>query len=158
VPSGQHLTADFPVLSAGSTREMDLKAWSFRFAAVPRLLPNGAGPTSRLCRRQGVDVYCATTWSKLDTKWQGVMIDTLLEAAGLSAPPTSFALVHSERDYTTNVPVEDLVDGKAMVATQPLASEHGGPARLLVPHLYFWKSAKWARRLQFIQDDEPGFW
>ncbi len=105
-----------------------------------------------------VDIHCATTWSKLDTKWQGVMIDTLLEAAGLSAPPTCFAMVHSERDYTTNVPVEDLVDGKAMVATQPLASEHGGPARLLVPHLYFWKSAKWARRLQFIQDDEPGFW
>jgi DMSO/TMAO reductase YedYZ molybdopterin-dependent catalytic subunit len=109
-----------------------------------------------------VDIHCVTTWSKLDTNWRGVMIDTLLEAAGLPTPPTAFTMIHSEGDYSTNVPLEDLVDGKAMLAThydgEPLSSEHGGPARLLVPHLYFWKSAKWVRRLQFIQDDEPGFW
>ena len=96
-----------------------------------------------------VDIHCVTTWSKLDTHWQGVTIDTLLEAAGLSEPPTSFTMIHCDGGYTTNLPLEDLIDGKAMVATRyeghPLAPEHGGPARLLVPHLYFWKSAKWVR-------------
>ena len=109
-----------------------------------------------------VDIHCVTTWSKLDTHWQGVTIDALLEAAGLDEPPTGYAMMHCDGGYTTNVPVEDLIDGKAMVAThfdgRPLAAEHGGPARLLVPHLYFWKSAKWARRLRFIEADEPGFW
>ena len=109
-----------------------------------------------------VDIHCVTTWSKLDTHWQGVTIDALLEAAGLHEPPTGYAMMHCDGGYTTNVPVEDLIDGKAMVAThfdgRPLAAEHGGRARLLVPHLYFWKSAKWARRLRFIEADEPGFW
>ena len=105
-----------------------------------------------------VDIHCVTTWSKLDTNWQGVTIDALLEAAGLSEPPAPFAMIRCDG----NLPVEDLLDGKAMIATryegEPLAPEHGGPARLLVPHLYFWKSAKWVRRLQFIDHDQPGFW
>ena len=109
-----------------------------------------------------VDIHCVTTWSKLDAHWQGVTIDTLLDAAGLSDPPTSFTMIHSDGDYSTNIPIEDLIEGKAMIATRyegnPLAPEHGGPARLLVPHLYFWKSAKWAWRLQFITSDRPGFW
>jgi DMSO/TMAO reductase YedYZ molybdopterin-dependent catalytic subunit len=91
-----------------------------------------------------------------------VTIDALLEAVGLSEPPAPHAMVHCDGGYTTNVPVEDLIGGKAMIATrydgEPLTPEHGGPARLLVPHLYFWKSAKWARRLRFIDEDEPGFW
>jgi DMSO/TMAO reductase YedYZ molybdopterin-dependent catalytic subunit len=91
-----------------------------------------------------------------------VTIDTLLEAAGLDEPPEAYAMLHCDGGYTTNLPVEDLIDGKAMVATHfegvPLLPDHGGPARLLVPHLYFWKSAKWVRRLRFIEDDEPGFW
>src|SRR5262249_22053510 len=109
-----------------------------------------------------VDIHCVTTWSKLDTRWQGVTLDTLLAAAGLSGAPAPFVMVHCDGGYTTNVPIADLINGKAMIATRfdekPLAPEHGGPARLLVPHLYFWKSAKWARRLQFIEHDEPGFW
>ena len=109
-----------------------------------------------------VDIHCVTTWSKLDTNWQGVTIDALLEAAGLSEPAAPFAMIRCDGGYTTNLPVEDLLDGKAMIATryegEPLAPEHGGPARLLVPHLYFWKSAKWVRRLQFIDHDQPGFW
>ena len=109
-----------------------------------------------------VDIHCVTTWSKLDTNWQGVTIDALLEAAGLSEPPAPFAMIRCDGGYTTNLPIEDLLDGKAMIATryegEPLAPEHGGPARLLVPHLYFWKSAKWVRRLQFIDHDQPGFW
>jgi DMSO/TMAO reductase YedYZ molybdopterin-dependent catalytic subunit len=164
VPPGQHLTRDFPVLSAGPTPETKLSEWTFA-------LEDGASPLAEWTWEQfnalpqtevKVDIHCVTTWSKLDTNWRGVTIDTLLEAAGLSEAPQDFAMIHCDGDYTTNVPVEDLVEGKAMVAThyegRPLAPEHGGPARLLVPHLYFWKSAKWARSLQFIAQDEPGFW
>jgi DMSO/TMAO reductase YedYZ molybdopterin-dependent catalytic subunit len=108
------------------------------------------------------DIHCVTKWSKLDTNWRGVTIDALLEAAGLDEPPEAFSMAHCDGGYTTNLPVEDLLDGKAMIATHyeglPLAPSHGGPARLLVPHLYFWKSAKWVRRLRFIEQDEPGFW
>jgi DMSO/TMAO reductase YedYZ molybdopterin-dependent catalytic subunit len=164
VPPGQHLTRDFPVLSAGPTPETKLSEWTFA-------LEDGASPLAEWTWEQfnalpqtevKVDIHCVTTWSKLDTNWRGVTIDTLLDAAGLSEAPQDFAMIHCDGDYTTNVPVEDLVEGKAMVAThyegRPLAPEHGGPARLLVPHLYFWKSAKWARSLQFIAQDEPGFW
>ena len=102
-----------------------------------------------------------TTWSKFDTGWQGVLIDDILDAAGIEAP-TRFALAHSYDDYSTNVPVADLLDGRAMVAThfdgKPLTPDHGGPARLLVPHLYFWKSAKWVNALQFTEVDTAGFW
>jgi DMSO/TMAO reductase YedYZ molybdopterin-dependent catalytic subunit len=101
-----------------------------------------------------VDIHCVTTWSKLDTHWQGVTIDALLAAAGVSEPPKPFVMVHCDSGYTTNVPLADLLDGKAMIATRyegkPLSPEHGGPARLLVPHLYFWKSAKWVRRMRFM--------
>jgi DMSO/TMAO reductase YedYZ molybdopterin-dependent catalytic subunit len=164
VPPGQHLTRDFPVLSAGPTPETKLSEWTFA-------LEDGASPLAEWTWEQfnalpqtevKVDIHCVTTWSKLDTNWRGVTIDTLLDAAGLSEAPQDFAMIHCDGDYTTNVPMEDLVEGKAMVAThyegRPLAPEHGGPARLLVPHLYFWKSAKWARSLQFIAQDEPGFW
>jgi len=164
VPPGQHLVNDFPVLSAGPTPQTSLAGWSFA-------LEHGASPLAAWTWGQfealpqttiKVDIHCVTTWSKLDTTWQGVTIDTLLEAAGLSEPPDLYTMIHCDGGYTTNVPVADLLDGKAMVATRyegrPLAAEHGGPARLLVPHLYFWKSAKWARSLQFIAQDEPGFW
>jgi DMSO/TMAO reductase YedYZ molybdopterin-dependent catalytic subunit len=109
-----------------------------------------------------VDIHCVTKWSKFDTAWEGVTVDTLLAAAGLDAPPAPFAMAHSDGAYTTNLPLADLLDGRAMVALrhggQPLSPEHGGPARLLVPHLYFWKSAKWVRRLRFMEQDAPGFW
>ena len=108
-----------------------------------------------------MDIHCVTTWSKFDTRWRGVTIDTLLAAAGVQAP-TPYVLAHSEDGYSTNVPLADLVQGRAMIATHfdemPLAREHGGPARLLVPHLYFWKSAKWVTGLQFTNKDEAGFW
>jgi DMSO/TMAO reductase YedYZ molybdopterin-dependent catalytic subunit len=164
VPPGQHLTDDFPVLSAGPTPEPKLQSWSFALQEDGSLLGKwswdefNALPQTEVT----VDIHCVTTWSKLDTHWRGVTIDALLEAAGLDEPPTGYAMMHCDGGYTTNIPVQDLIDGKAMVAThydgRPLAPEHGGPARLLVPHLYFWKSAKWARRLRFIDADEPGFW
>jgi DMSO/TMAO reductase YedYZ molybdopterin-dependent catalytic subunit len=164
VPPGQHVTTDFPVLSAGPTPRTRVEDWSFALQFGGSLLAKWswaefqALPQTRIT----VDIHCVTKWSKLDTEWEGVTVDALLAAAGLDAPPAPFAMVHSDGAYTTNLPLADMLGGKAMVALryggQPLPPEHGGPARLLVPHLYFWKSAKWVRRLRFIEQDAPGFW
>jgi DMSO/TMAO reductase YedYZ molybdopterin-dependent catalytic subunit len=163
IPPGQHLVEDFPVLSAGPTPRVSLDDWSFTLKSGPRPVKRWSWaefhdlPQSKMTR----DIHCVTKWSKLNTPWTGVLIDDLLADAGLE-PPTAFALAHSFDFYSTNVPTTDLTDGKAMIATQyksaPLAAEHGGPARLLVPHLYFWKSAKWVNALQFTARDEAGFW
>jgi len=164
VPPGQHLVSDFPVLSAGPTPATNLETWTFALQEGGSLLAKWTWEEFQALPQTTVvvDIHCVTTWSKLDTEWQGVSIDTLLVAAGCDEPPAPFAMIHCDGGYTTNVPVEDLVGGKAIIATrydgEPLSPEHGGPARLLVPHLYFWKSAKWARRLRFIDEDEPGFW
>jgi DMSO/TMAO reductase YedYZ molybdopterin-dependent catalytic subunit len=146
-PPGQYLTEDFPVLSAGPTPQISPDKWTFTLKAGPRALKTWTWdefsvlPQTKMAR----DIHCVTKWSKLDTFWEGVLVDDILADAGL-APPTGFTLAHSFDGYSTNVPTVDLVDGKAMVATRyagaPLDPEHGGPARLLVPHLYFWKSAK----------------
>jgi DMSO/TMAO reductase YedYZ molybdopterin-dependent catalytic subunit len=164
VPPGQHVTTDFPVLSAGPTPEADLQRWTFGLHdGASRLAQWSWAEFEALPQTTvKVDIHCVTTWSKLDTTWQGVTIDDLLGVAGLSEVPAPFAMIHCDGGYTTNLPAEDLVEGKAMVATryegEPLAAEHGGPARLLVPHLYFWKSAKWVQGLHFVEQDEPGFW
>ena len=106
-----------------------------------------------------VDIHCVTSWSKFDTEWEGVSLDTLLDNVETAA---EYVLAYSDGGYTTNMPLEDIRDGKAWVAFEydgePLDPEHGGPARLLVPHLYFWKSAKWVRGLELRLEDEPGFW
>lgn len=163
IPPGQHLVGDFPVLSAGPTPRISVQDWTFTIKIGPRPVKRwtwtefNALPRTMITR----DIHCVTKWSKLNTSWSGVLIDDLLADAGLE-PPTSYALAHSYDGYSTNVPVIDLVRGKAMVAThydgRPLAPDHGGPARLLVPHLYFWKSAKWINGLQFTERDEAGFW
>ena len=163
LPPGQHLVEDFPVLSAGPTPHVAKDNWSFTLKVGPRPVAKwswdefDALPQTKLTR----DIHCVTTWSKFDTAWEGVLIDDLLAAAGLT-PPTDYTLAHTFDGYSTNVPKADLVGGKAMVATKfgglPLAADHGGPARLLVPHLYFWKSAKWLSALQFTERDELGFW
>ena len=163
IPPGQHLVADFPVLSAGPTPRVSVENWSFTLKIGPRPAKRwtwaefNALPQTKMTR----DIHCVTKWSKLNTAWSGALIDDLLADTGLE-PPTSHALAHSYDGYSTNVPVVDLVGGKAMIAThyesKLLAPEHGGPARLLVPHLYFWKSAKWINGLQFTERDEAGFW
>ena len=164
LPPGQTLTQDFPVLSAGPTPHLDLQRWSFTVKTGPRPVAqwsweqmNALPQTTLRC-----DIHCVTKWSKLDTNWQGVSIDDLLAAAGLGTPPTPYVLAHTHDGYSTNVPVADLLGGRAMIALryegQPIPADHGGPARLLVPHLYFWKSAKWVSALQFTTRDEPGFW
>jgi DMSO/TMAO reductase YedYZ molybdopterin-dependent catalytic subunit len=110
-----------------------------------------------------VDIHCVTKWSKFDTMWEGVSVDTLLHAARAGGVTEgSFVVAFCDGGYTTNLPLADVAGGKAWVAFgydgAPLPPEHGGPARLLVPHLYFWKSAKWVRGLRLMQRDEPGFW
>ena len=108
-----------------------------------------------------VDIHCVTKWSKFDTKWQGVSVDDFLDAAGIELSE-AYVVATCYTGYTTNLPSEDVLGGRAMVAHtfdgEPLDREHGGPARLLVPHLYFWKSAKWVRSLRGMDEDEPGFW
>ncbi len=107
------------------------------------------------------DIHCVTTWTKFNTKWEGVVIDDLLRDAGLSDTPP-FLLAHSYDGYSTNLPTTDVRNGKALVALKydgmPITADHGGPARLLVPHLYFWKTDKWVNAIQFITEDTPGFW
>jgi DMSO/TMAO reductase YedYZ molybdopterin-dependent catalytic subunit len=161
VPPGQYVTLDFPVLSAGPTPHTPLPEWSFAIdGQVDRAL-SWTWDEFLALPAEGftVDIHCVTKWSKLDTKWRGVSIDTLLDGVGTGA---DYLTAWCDGGYTTNLALEDVTDGKAWVVYEydgePLASEHGGPARLLVPHLYFWKSAKWVRGLTLTADDEPGFW
>ena len=161
IPPGQYLVRDFPVLSAGPTPRVSLDDWSFTIqGAVDEV---ASWTWSELLALPAetftVDIHCVTKWSKLDTTWTGVPIDTLLDSLDTSA---EFATAWCDGGYTTNVPLEDVTGGRAWVAYEyggePLEPEHGGPARLLVPHLYFWKSAKWLRGLTLTVDEEPGFW
>jgi len=161
LPPGQHLVQDFPVLSAGPTPRTPLSEWTFSITGAVDQFKNWtwdefrALPTETITR----DIHCVTKWSKLETHWDGVSVDTLLREVSSTA---GYVMAFSDGDYTTNLPLEDLTDGKAWVAFsfagEPIAPEHGGPARLLVPHLYFWKSAKWVRGLQLMTADSPGFW
>ena len=155
LPPGQYLTLDFPVLSAGPTPHVPLEEWSFSIGERSWSWDEFQNlPSENIT----VDIHCVTSWSKLGTHWEGVSVDTLLE----DVEPGAYVMAHSYGGYTTNLPLEDLTDGKAWVAYdyegEPLEAEHGGPARLLVPHLYFWKSAKWVRGFEFMDYDEPGFW
>ncbi len=161
IPPGQYVVDGFPVLSAGPTPHVSLDEWSFTIEGAvdePRrwswqeflALPS---------EEVHADIHCVTKWTKLDTNWKGVSIDTLLEGVGTTA---RFVVAYSDGAYTTNVPFADVTGGRAWVAYEydgkPLEPKHGGPARLLVPHLYFWKSAKWVRGLELLDHDEPGFW
>ena len=161
LPPGQYLTTDFPVLSAGPTPHTPLEQWSFAIGGEVEESVSWTWEefTSLPAEMVTVDIHCVTKWSKLDTRWTGVSVDTLL---GQVSTEAGFLTVWSDGGYTTNLAVEDVTDGRAWVAYQfggePLEPEHGGPARLLVPHLYFWKSAKWVRGVTLTADDEPGFW
>ena len=163
IPPGQYVEDGFPVLSASPTPRTPLSEWTFSIEDGTGTLAIWSWDEMRVLPQTEitVDIHCVTKWSKLDTRWKGVTIDTLFENAGID-PPAPYVMAFCDGGYTTNLPVEDLVDGKGMVAFeyegQPLEPEHGGPARLLVPHLYFWKSAKWVRGLRFMESDQPGFW
>ncbi|MBX9794681.1 MAG: sulfite oxidase-like oxidoreductase [Burkholderiaceae bacterium] len=164
LPPGQSLTHRFPVLTAGpSPLHRSAAEWTLTLNVGPQQVARWTWDDFQALPQteQLVDIHCVTTWSKFDTRWRGVTVDNLLAAAGVQAP-TPWVLAHSQDGYSTNLPLADLTQGHAMVAThfddKPLTHEHGGPARLLVPHLYFWKSAKWLTSLQFTTEDEAGFW
>jgi DMSO/TMAO reductase YedYZ molybdopterin-dependent catalytic subunit len=164
VPPGQYVTKDFPVLTAGPTQQTPIENWFIALQQGGELIARWSWREfeSLPQTERTTDIHCVTKWTKLDTHWRGVAIDDLLKAAGLSAPPGQYVMAHCDGGYTTNLPVTDLIGGKAMVATHydghPIPVAHGGPARLLVPHLYFWKSAKWVRCLVFMDKNSPGFW
>jgi DMSO/TMAO reductase YedYZ molybdopterin-dependent catalytic subunit len=161
VPPGQYVTPDYPVLSAGPTPHTPLEQWDFTIVGEvdePRRWTWGefqALPSEEI----STDIHCVTKWSKLDTHWQGVSLDTLLDGVDTSA---EHVVQFADGGYTTNSPLEDLTGGRAWIVYgyegEPLPAEHGGPARMLLPHLYFWKSAKWIRGLRLLNEDQPGFW
>ena len=161
LPPGQYLVEDFPVLSAGPTPHTPLDEWSLTIHGAVDEAVSWTWDELRALPAETftVDIHCVTKWTKFDTTWTGVSVDTLLEDVATEA---EYVTAWSDGDYTTNLPLEDIRDGKAWVVYdydgEPLHPEHGGPARLLVPHLYFWKSAKWVRGLALTLDDEPGFW
>ncbi|MDG4770765.1 sulfite oxidase-like oxidoreductase [Solwaraspora sp. WMMD792] len=161
LPPGQYLTEDFPVLSAGPTPRIDVAGWQFVVTTEDGTEQRWSWPELLDLPSEDVtvDLHCVTKWSKLGTRWHGVSLDTLLADIDTSA---DYALAHSYGGYTTNLPLADLLDGQAWIAYRyddaDLSPEHGGPARLLVPHLYLWKSAKWVHGIRLLTDDEPGFW
>lgn len=161
LPPGQYLTEDFPVLSAGPTPRVPWDRWEFTIAteAGTRYTWTWQQLVALPAEEPTVDLHCVTKWSKLGTSWRGVSLDVLFEDVESAA---DFAMVQSYGGYTTNLPLEDLLDGQAwLVHTydgDDLPAEHGGPVRLLVPHLYLWKSAKWVRGIELLLEDEPGFW
>src|SRR3984957_4949413 len=161
IPPGQYLTTDFPVLSAGPTPRTDLANWTFTIDGAVNAKVAGTWEelTELPSETPMVDIHCVTKWSKLDTRWRGVSVDTLLEGIETEG---EYLTAWSDGGYTTNLALQDVTGGQAWVAYEfggeALEPEHGGPARLLVPHLYFWKSAKWVRGLTLTLRDEPGFW
>jgi DMSO/TMAO reductase YedYZ molybdopterin-dependent catalytic subunit len=164
IPPGQYLTDDFPVLSAGPTPRLSIDRWTFTLQGVQEqeiFRCTWSELQGLAATELTVDIHCVTKWSKLDTRWKGVSFDTLMAAAGVP-PPAPYVMAFCEGGYTTNVPVADLQGDQALLAYEydgkPLPAEHGGPVRLFVPHLYFWKSAKWIRGLRFMETDQPGFW
>jgi DMSO/TMAO reductase YedYZ molybdopterin-dependent catalytic subunit len=163
IPAGQHLVSAFPVLSAGPTPRIDLATWEFVIEGAVRQPVKWSWDEFRALPAQEfvVDISCVTTWTKLDTHWRGVSVDVLFEHAEL-APDARFVTALCYGGYTTNLPLPDALNGQAFVAYeydgQALPPDHGGPARLVVPHLYFWKSAKWVRGLRLMPEDREGFW
>jgi len=164
LPPGQYdVGSSFPVLTAEVTPRLDVATWTFRVEGLAAATRTWSWTEIHALPRSTYtgDIHCVTTWSKLGTSFTGVQVDDLLAEAP-PLPEATHILAWSHTGYTTNLPIADVVGGKAWVVWEhegkPLPIEHGGPARLLVPHLYFWKSAKWVAGLRFLDHDEPGFW
>jgi DMSO/TMAO reductase YedYZ molybdopterin-dependent catalytic subunit len=163
LPPGQYVTEKWPVLHYGEVPRVDLKRWSFRiWGLVERPLELSY---EEILKEPKVavrcDIHCVTRWSKLDNLFEGVAVRGLLERAR-PLPEARYVMVHAEHGFTTNLPLEDLTKDNVLLAYahdgQPLTPEHGWPLRLVVPHLYFWKSAKWVRGFELMAQDRPGFW
>jgi DMSO/TMAO reductase YedYZ molybdopterin-dependent catalytic subunit len=162
LPPGQYDVGDgFPVLSAGPTPHVPLEEWDFTVQGRVDQARRWTWEEFQQLPREPVtaDIHCVTSWSKFDTRWEGVAVHTLLADVATDA---QYVVAFCDGGYTTNLPLDDVADGMAWVVDtydgEPLPAEHGGPARLLVPHLYLWKSAKWVRGLALTAQDEPGFW
>jgi len=163
LPPGQYAERGFPILSLGPTPDIKKSDWKLEITGLVEHSLSFSWkeflklPTEDVVR----DIHCVTKWSKFDTKWRGISLDVLIKLAGVSDIATHL-IAYSYDGYTTNLPIEDVTSGKAWVAiaydSNDIEAEHGGPARLLVPHLYFWKSAKWLNKLEFVDADHPGFW
>jgi len=163
LPPGQRVTRDWPVLHAGSIPRFSEAAWDFRvFGLVAHPLRFTWRDFQALPRVQVVsDIHCVTAWSRFDNRWEGVASRELLSRAGIQ-PEARVVIVHAEQGYTANLPVDDFVRGGNLFAHtfdgKPLEPEHGGPMRLVVPHLYFWKSVKWVAGFTVLPEDIPGYW
>lgn len=163
LPPGQYEVRDFPVLSLGPTPDVTKADWQLEISGlVEKPSKWNWNEFAKLPHEQiKKDIHCVTKWSKFDTDWEGVSLDYLMKLVGVQDSATH-VVAHSSDDYTTNIPIEDLQNGQAWVATsyegEEIPAPHGGPVRLFVPHLYFWKSAKWLTKLEFIDRDIPGFW
>ena len=161
VPPGQYVEPGFPVLTAGPTPDIDPDDWGLRIDGMVASEREWTAQEFHALPFETVpcDIHCVTKWSKLGTSFGGVSVDALFEEV---EPLGAYVMAYSYGGYTTNLPLEDITEGKAWVVTEHegelLPREHGGPARLLVPHLYFWKSAKWIAGLRVMDHDEPGFW
>jgi DMSO/TMAO reductase YedYZ molybdopterin-dependent catalytic subunit len=163
IPPGQYFERGFPVLSAGPTPHTPLDRWDFSILGKVEQAKRWSWDELQALSQEQVtaDIHCVTKWSKLDTHWQGVSVQTLLEQ--VTYPESAkYVIALCDGGYTTNLPLADVLGGQAWIVYayegKPIPPEHGGPARLLVPHLYFWKSAKWVRGLQLVEQDQPGFW
>ncbi|WKZ30675.1 MAG: sulfite oxidase-like oxidoreductase [Candidatus Dojkabacteria bacterium] len=162
LPPGQYLTDDFPILSYSLTPEVSAADWRLEIAGVAKPHSLSLDELIKLGEAEfQADIHCVTKWSKLDTNWKGVSLDKIIEISEVS-PDAAYLIAYSYDDYTTNLPLIDLRDGKAFIAYEyngkPLDATHGGPVRLVVPHLYFWKSAKWLKKIEFTKGDQQGFW
>ncbi len=163
IPPGQTLTTKWPVLTYGLTPPVDTRRWTFRcFGLVEQEVSWTWDEFRRLPRvRITSDVHCVTRWSKLDNEWEGVHIREIMRHVRLK-PDARYVLIHADPDYTTNVALEDLVQDDVLLALRhngrDLPPDHGGPLRLVIPRLYFWKSAKWLRAFEFLDVNAPGFW
>ena len=164
LPPGQYDAGDqWPVLNAEVTPRLDTATWTFRVEGLVERPTTWTWDELHALAPSTYEgaIHCVTTWSKFDMTFRGVSVDTLLEIAG-PQPSASFVVAFSHTGYTTNLPLADVTGGKAWVVWEvdggPLPVDHGGPARMIVPHLYFWKSAKWVAGLRLLDHDEPGFW
>ncbi|HEY7027952.1 MAG TPA: sulfite oxidase-like oxidoreductase [Gemmatimonadales bacterium] len=163
LPPGQIVTVKWPVLHYGTVPKVDLAAWRFRvWGAVEQSFDLTWDELVRLPRQETVcDIHCVTRWSRYDNVFGGIPVHSILQRAQVK-PEARFVLVHAEQGYTTNVPLSDLDRPANLLALthngSDLDPEHGGPVRLLIPHLYLWKSAKWIRGFEFLEEDYPGFW
>lgn len=163
LPPGQIGTVKWPVLHYSHVPRADLASWTFRvFGEVERPVAFGWQELLAMPRQDVLcDMHCVTKWSRLDNTFAGVPVTHVLELARPTAA-AAHVMVHAAPDYTTNLPLADLARPENLLAThwngEPLSAEHGGPVRLLVPHLYLWKSAKWVTGFELLREDWPGFW